>query len=255
MITDPVFYMLAVPAILLVGISKGGFGGGLAMMGVPLISLASDPLTAAAILLPILCLMDVVGIWAYRKTWDAGILRLIVPAAIVGIIFGGLTFRFMSVDFIEVMIGSIAVIFTLDHWRRKLSRTVPPKAERSAVKGSICAAASGFTSFVAHAGSPPLSVYMLPLKLDKTIYVGTTVIFYAVVNYVKLVPYGLLGQFSTANLTTSLVLLPLAPIGTYLGVKLHHKIPENIFYAICYVALFLVGLRLIYVGVTGFMGA
>ena len=255
MITDPFFYALAVPAILLVGISKGGFGGGLAMLGVPMISLAVDPLTAAAVMLPILCAMDLVGLWAYRKSWDGPILRLIVPAAVVGIVVGGLTFRYMSESFIQILIGLIAVVFTLHHWRRQLGKAEIGKAKPSAPKGAFWSAVSGFTSFVAHAGSPPLSVYLLPLRLDKTIYVGTTVIFYAVVNYVKLVPYALLGQFSTANLTTALVLLPLAPIGTYLGVKLHHKIPERIFYAICYVFLFVIGLRLIYVGGAGFLGA
>lgn len=252
MITDPFFYALAVPAILLVGISKGGFGGGLAMLGVPMLSLATDPVSAAAILLPILCAMDVVGLWAYRRVWDGAILRLIIPAALIGILLGSLTFRYMSVPFIQVVIGLISVAFTLDYLRKRFGGN-PSRREPSSLAGGFWAGISGFTSFVAHAGSPPLSVYLLPLRLDKTIYVGTTVIFYAVVNYVKLIPYGLLGQFSGANLTTSLILLPLAPLGTYLGVRLHHKISEPVFYAICYVALFVIGLRLIYVGGAAFI--
>ncbi|MEO1250502.1 MAG: sulfite exporter TauE/SafE family protein [Pseudomonadota bacterium] len=252
MITDPVFYALAVPAILLVGISKGGFGGGLAMLAVPMLSLAIDPITAAAIMLPILCAMDVVGLWAYRKTWDGAILKLIVPAAIVGIVLGALTFRYMSAPLIQIIIGLISVLFTLDYVRKRMGGNPEPRSP-STISGGFWSAVSGFTSFVAHAGSPPLSIYLLPLRLNKTIYVGTTVIFYAVVNYVKLIPYGLLGQFSGANLTSSLILLPLAPLGTYLGVRLHHKISEPLFYGICYVALFVIGVRLIYVGVAAYL--
>ena len=252
MITDPFFYAVAVPAILLVGISKGGFGGGLAMLAVPMLSLAIDPITAAAIMLPILCAMDLVGLWAYRKVWDAQILKLIVPAALVGVLLGALTFKYMSAPLIQIVIGLISVFFTLDYVRKNVGGT-PEAREPSTVRGGFWSAISGFTSFVAHAGSPPLSIYLLPLRLNKTIYVGTTVIFYAVVNYVKLIPYGLLGQFSGANLTNSLILLPLAPLGTYIGVRLHHKISEPLFYGICYVALFVIGVRLIYVGTLAYL--
>lgn len=252
MITDPFFYAVAVPAILLVGISKGGFGGGLAMLAVPMLSLAIDPIMAAAIMLPILCAMDVVGLWAYRKVWDGKILKLIVPAALIGVLLGALTFRYMSAPLIQIVIGLISVFFTLDYVRKSFGGKPEPR-EPSTVLGGFWSAVSGFTSFVAHAGSPPLSIYLLPLRLDKTIYVGTTVIFYAVVNYVKLVPYALLGQFSGANMMSSLILLPLAPLGTYIGVRLHHKISEPLFYGICYVALFVIGLRLIYVGASAYL--
>lgn len=253
MITDPVFYAIAVPAILLLGISKGGFGGGIAMLGVPALSLVTDPITAAAILLPILCVMDAVSIGAYRKTWDGEVLKLIVPAALVGIAIGWFAFRFTSVAAIQVLVGLIAVVFSADYWAKRWGWIAPAKDKPSRAAGGFWATVCGFTSFIAHAGSPPLSVYMLPLRLNKTIYVGTTVIFYTVVNYVKIVPYSMLGQFSGVNLTTSLVLLPLAAIGAYLGVRLHRVIPEQLFYTVCYVIVFIVGLRLIFKGVSDFL--
>jgi uncharacterized membrane protein YfcA len=252
LISDPLFYVAAIPAILLVGIAKGGFGGGVGLIGTPMVALTTTPTRAAAILLPILCVMDIVGVIAYRKSWDAANLRILVPGALVGILLGSATFRFLDESLIRLLIGALAVGFVLQHWLEGESATAPT-APRLGV-GSVWATFSGFTSFVAHAGGPPLSVYLLPQRMDKTLFVGTTVIYFTVVNYVKLIPYSLLGQFSAENVRTSLLLLPLAPLGMWLGIWLHRRIDEELFYRIVYIMLALVGLKLLYDGLAPWIG-
>jgi len=108
---------------------------------------------------------------------------------------------------------------------------------------------SGLTSTIAHAGGPPLSIYLLPLRLDKAVMVGTTVVFFAVINLVKLVPYAWLGLFDGRNLATSLALAPLAPVGIWMGVNLMRRIPETVFYRICYAILAVVGVKLLWDGI------
>jgi uncharacterized membrane protein YfcA len=249
LISDPLFYVVVVPAVLLVGISKGGFGGGVGLIGTPMLALVTTPTRAAAILLPILCAMDVVGVIAYRKSWDPVNLRILVPGSLVGILLGTATFRFLDENLIRLLIGVLALAFVLRYWLARGPAAAPAAPDRC--RGSLWAALSGFTSFVAHAGGPPLSVYLLPQNMDKTLFVGTTVIYFAVVNYVKLIPYSLLGQFSGENLVTSLLLSPLAPLGMWLGIWLHRRIEEKLFYRAVYVMLGVVGLKLLHDGLVG----
>jgi len=246
MIDIPLFYMIAIPAVLITGISKGGFGSGLGIVAVPAISLVVSPMQATGILLPILVAMDLIGFWAYRKRFDAANMKIMIPAAVIGIIIGTLTFDYMNEHTIRLIIGAIALTFAADHWFGRRS-TVP--AGRSILKGGFWAMVSGFTSFVAHAGGPPMSVYMLPQRIERTLFVGTTVIFFTAVNIAKLLPYWWLGQFAPGNLLTSLVLMPLAPLGVVLGIYLRDKISPTIFYEICYVFLAIVGTKLVWSGV------
>lgn len=241
--------MIAIPVVLLIGISKGGFAGSLGILSVPLLSLLIPPVQAAAIILPILCCMDIFGLIAYRRRADWRNVFYLLPGAVTGILVGYLLFNYLSTDFIKVLLGVICVVFTLLHYARK--RTAETKAAPSLAKGSIWGGVAGFTSFVAHAGGPPLQFYMLPQKIDKTLYVGTSVWFFFVINYVKLIPYAALGEFSTENIGTSLVLFPLAPIGIWLGVKAHKMIPEDIFYRIAYLLVLLTGGKLLWDGLTG----
>ncbi|MFT6558122.1 sulfite exporter TauE/SafE family protein [Sneathiella sp.] len=251
MMTDPIFYCVAVPAILLVGISKGGFAGSLGMLGVPLLALLISPVQAAAIILPILCLMDIFGIIAYRKKFHLKNLLYLLPGAFVGIGLGTLLFDQLNEDIVRIVIGSVAVLFTLNYWLNPLAKQ--SVHQPSLARGSFWGGISGFTSFVAHAGGPPLQFYMLPQKIDKTLFVGTATWFFLAINYVKLIPYAYLGQLSTQNLSTSLILFPLAPIGIWLGVKLHKMVPEQIFYKLAYFLLVVTGGKLLFDGLNGLL--
>jgi uncharacterized membrane protein YfcA len=258
MIGDPLFYAVAVPAVMLSGVSKGGFAGGLGIMTVPLLALVSSPVQAAAVMLPILCAIDIVGLWAYRGQGDRRNLVLLLAAALVGIALGALTFRYLTADVLRVVLGAIAIGFTLrwlvQSYRAHRSGTAPAPAPRHTGKGSFWGVISGYTSFIAHAGGPPLSVYLLPQRLPRTTYQATTVVFFAVVNYVKLVPYALLGMFPAVNLGTSLVLMPAAIAGTFLGVWLHRRVSETLFYRICYALVFVTGAKLLFDGLATMLG-
>lgn len=249
MIADPWFYAAAVPAVLITGVSKGGFGTGLGILAVPVLALVVSPTEAAAIMLPVLCLMDLFGLWAYRRHWHGGVLAVALPAALVGIAAGTLSFRWLHDDAIRLLVGGIAVAFTLHHWlagRAARAGGASPGVPR--LRGALWSAVAGFTSFVAHSGGPPFSVFLLPLRLDKSVFTGTAVVFFALVNYAKLLPYGWLGQLHGTHLGASLALSPLAPLSIALGVWLHGRLSLAGFYRLAYGIVFVAGLKLLYEG-------
>jgi uncharacterized membrane protein YfcA len=244
-ILSPWFCAVAIPAVMLSGISKGGFGGGLGILSVPIMSLVISPVQAAAIMLPLLCLMDLFGIWAYRNRWDPANLRMLIPGSLAGIAAGTLLFNYLTPDFIRLLVGCIAVLFTLDYWSRNWLKRRNPARRPGILAGSIAGFVGGITSFIANAGSPPVSMYLLPQRLDRTRYVATTVFLFTVINYVKLVPYGWLGLLHIDNVTASCVLMPVAVAGMALGIWLHKHVSDAVFYSICYALLFIVGLKLV----------
>ncbi|MEX6508571.1 sulfite exporter TauE/SafE family protein [Jiella sp. M17.18] len=251
MITDPFFYLCAVPAVFLVGLSKGGFGGTIAVIGVPLMAFAVDPVTAAGILLPIMVVMDLIGLVAWRGQFDRGVIVSMLPAAVLGIFVGYAAAELVSEDGIRLILGLLALWFVAD-WVFKSRHVTEPKP-RNGLKAKLWGAASGFASFVSHSGGPPYQVYVLPLKLAPATFAGTAVVFFAVVNAVKLVPYFLLGQFSPGNLETSAVLLPLAPLATLTGIWLVRRIDTAVFYKLVYAFLVPVGLKLVFDGASGLL--
>lgn len=248
MITDPAFYLVAIPAIILIGISKGGFGSGVGILATPMVALAVPMTQAAAILLPILCLMDVVGLVAYRGRWMRDHILLLLAGGVCGIALGTLAFSYVNDAMLRIGIGAFAIGFII---YRLASPAQAAAAPHSPAKGLFWSAVSGFTSTLIHAGGPPLNVYLLPRRLEKQVFVGTTVVFFAVINAVKLLPYTWLGLFNPANLKTSAVLAPLAPVGILLGVWMMKRIPQDLFYRICYAILLVVGAKLLWDGVAG----
>ncbi len=252
MITDLAFYAAAIPAVLLFGIAKGGFAGGFGVVAVPLMALVISPVQAAAILLPILCVMDLFSMWFYRGRWVWPELKVLIPASLLGVVAGTFAFGLMSPSLIRLLLGTVAIVFTLHHWWQKRRWNTEAQELFGPVAGAVAAACAGFTSFIAHAGGPPISMYLLRRGLDRTAFVGTTVVLFTVLNYVKLIPYGWLGQFDTGNLITSLVLSPLAPLGIGMGVWLHRRVSDRIFFRIAYTMLFFVGVKLVWDGVGGF---
>ena len=248
MINDISFYLLAVPVVVLVGMSKGGFGGGLGTLAVPLLSLMIDPRLAAAILLPILCGMDAVSLWSFRGTWDRVNLKILMPGAVLGTIAGALTFKITNADVIRLIVGLLSIYFVGHYlWGRRILESVTHK-QPSRTGGTFWGAVAGYVSYIAHAGGPPVAIYLLPQHLPKTTLVGTTVLFFAIINFIKLIPYAWLGQINGESFFTSLVLLPLAPLGVLLGIYLHNRVSDKVFYSVSYGFLFLAGLKLAYEG-------
>ena len=230
--TDFIFYAAAVPAVILVGLSKGGLGGAFALMGVPIMALVMSPIQAAAIMLPILIVMDIVSLWIWRHHNDGTTLKMMLPGALIGIAIGWLTASLVTAGLIRLLVGLIAMAFVsryiYERFRARGGNHTPP-ARQQPVKATFWGTISGFTSFVTHAGGPPFQIYTLPLRLDPKIYVGTSTRYFAIVNAVKLVPYFALGQFDTSNLTTSFVLMPLAPLATLAGAWVVQRMRPEVF--------------------------
>jgi uncharacterized membrane protein YfcA len=251
MISDPIFYLVAIPAVIFVGFSKGGFGGALGGTAVPLMAIAISPTQAASILLPILCLADLFGLRMYFGKWHAASLKVLIPGAVAGVALGALTFGLLNEDAIRLLIGIISVLFVAAKWMMSSHAQSPEKP--SLLKGSLLSTTSGYTSFVAHAGGPPIMMYLLPQRLDKTAYIATTNIFFLLTNAIKLAPYAWLGQFSSANLIASATLAPLVPLGVWCGYWLQEKVSQKLFYNIAQACLLLTGLQLIYQSASKFI--
>lgn len=249
MIHDPYFYAAAIPAVLFFGMAKGGMGAAFGLISVPLMALVVPPLQAAAILLPTLLVMDAVAVRSFWKEWDWLNLKLTLPGAMLGILIGAFTFHYFSDAAIRLLLGLMVVVFIANYLFNKHLDAKSP----TWVRGTWWGALSGFTSFGIHSGGPPISIFVLPQKLEKRRLMATFAFFFALVNVVKLVPYTLLGQFSNDNLLTSLTLIPFAPLGVLLGVWLLDKIDEAKVYGLSYFGLSLLGIKLTYDGVTGLL--
>ncbi len=249
MIADLAFYVAAVPAVILTGLSKGGFVG-LSSLSLPILALVMSPVRAAAIMLPILIVQDVVSVWVYRRNWDARNLAILLPGATAGIALGYVFAARVSDAAIALAVGVISVTFAVR--RLILERRATIRQKRADVpSGLFWGFVAGFTSLIANAGGPPFQVYIMPQRLPRDIFVGTGVIFFAVVNWIKVPPFIALGQFTRANLLTSAALFPLAVVSTWAGVLLVRKVASQRFYTIVYLLLVVVGLRLSWDGLKG----
>ena len=197
--------------------------------------------------------MDLVALWRFRGKWIWPELRVLLPASLIGIVVGTLLFEYMSAAVVRLIVGFVAITFTLHHWLHKRRSAGGAPTDFPQSYGLFGGSVAGFTSFVAHAGGPPVSMYLLRRPLNRTDFVATTVVFFAVVNYVKLLPYGWLGQFDAENLYTSAALVILAPVGVEIGAWLHRRITDRFFFMVAYLMLFVVGVKLVYDGIQGML--
>ena len=231
-------------AVVLLGLAKGGFAG-MGALSLPLMAMSVSPVRAAAILLPILIVQDVVGVWAFRRTWDGHVLGWMLPGAAVGIALGWWFASSVSPRLVLGMVGAVSILFGgYRLWADRQSGQVAARPSPGWV-GSLFGIATGFTSQVAHAGGPPFQLWVLPRGLPRDVLVGTTAIFFAVVNWAKVPAYVALGQFSRANLIVAGLLLPVAIASTIAGVWLVRRVSARRFYTIIYWLMIGVGAKLV----------
>jgi uncharacterized membrane protein YfcA len=246
---NPAFLAAAAIAVILLGLGKGGFAG-FGALGTPLLALVVGPVEAAAIILPILIVQDAVGVWAFRKSWDGAILALMLPGAAIGIALAYWFAAQLPEAGMEILLGLISILFAgRSLWLQRGGR-VPAPANPPRWFGFLIGIFSGVTSQIAHAGQPLFQIYVLPRRLPRDVLVGTTAIFFAAVNWIKVPAYMALGQFTRAHLMASLVLMPLAFASTLAGVWLVRRLDSDRFYGLIYWLMLLVGLKLIYDGLT-----
>ena len=242
---DPSFFLYAIPAVVILGLAKGGFTG-LGALGLPVLVLGVEPVQAAAILLPILILQDAVSISVYRRTWSKSVLISMLPGAFVGIGLGWYFASSVSSRAVLAVVGGIAVAFGC--YRLQVERRGPPKISRSLPDwcGQLFGLATGFTSQIAHAGGPPFQLWVMSKRLPRDVFVGTTAIFFAIINMVKVPAYFALGQFTADNLIASTLLAPIAVISSLAGVRLIRLVPAERFYTLVYALLVVTGIKLLF---------
>ena len=250
MIENPWFYLAAVPAIILLGLAKGGFAG-LGIIALPLMALVAPPVQAASIILPILIVQDAVSVWAFRRTWDRSVIALMLPSAAIGVAAGYALAAFVSAAAVELVVGLVSIAFAA---RELSAREAMPRAGEQRTAGVFWGAAAGFTSQIAHAGGPPFQIHVLPMRLPNDVFVGTCAVFFAAVNWMKVPAYVGLGQFTPVNLWTSFALLPVAVVSTLLGVWLVRRVSGERLYRIIHVLLLAVGAKLVWDGMAGLSG-
>jgi uncharacterized protein len=239
---DIPFLLAATVSITCLGLSKSGFAG-FALAATPVLALVMSPIQAAAILLPLMLLQDLISLWAYRRNWDRWNISVLLPAAILGMAIAWLVAAYMSEALVRFAVGLLAITFVLKTWWRAKRQEID--ARPSAARGVFFGGLAGFSSTLAHAAGPPFGIFVLPQKLDKLTFAGTAAVFFTVVNAVKFVPYFALGLFSTENLTTSLMLAPLAVVTNLFGIWLLRRVPTDHFYKLAHVLVFLVSIELV----------
>jgi uncharacterized membrane protein YfcA len=241
------FWVVAAFVMILTGLGKSGFGSGFGALATPLLALTIPAADAAALLLPLLIIMDLFTVPYYRNRFHWGHLRILLLGALVGIAIGAYYFNVLSHNerAMKMGIGALAVLFVVIQVGRSLifgalNEQRPPRA-----MGWLMGAIGGFTSTIAHAGGPPVTIYLVPQKLPREQFVGTTAILFAIINLVKLVPYYYLDLLRVSNITTILVLAPLAYVGVRLGVFLNQRFTDKWFTRFIYAFLFLTGMELL----------
>ncbi len=244
MIQDPLFYLLATPAVVLLGFSKGGLSG-VGSLALPLMVLVIEPVQAAAIMLPILIVQDAVGVWSFRRHLDWYVLGWTLPGATIGILIGYLFAASVSSAAVMALVGTISIAFGA--YRLWQGRRGTPVASASSPGwiGSLFGVVSGFTSQIAHAGAPPFQLWVLPRRLSRDVLVGTSAVYFAALNWIKVPACAALGQFTRLNMLTAAALLPVAIVATFAGVWLVRRIDGERFYKIVYCLMIFVGVMLL----------
>lgn len=239
------FYILcAVAAVILSGLAKGGFSG-VGSLAMPVMALAIDPVRGAAILLPILIVQDAVGVWAFRRTWDGQVLKVMLPGMAAGVALGYLFAAQVSERAVLGAVGAISLAFGLHRLWIERGGVVALPSNAPGWTGTLFGVISGFTSQIAHAGAPPFQMWVLPKRLPRDIFVGTSAIAFAAMNWMKLPAYAALGQLSPANLLATAMLMPVALASTVAGVILVRKVDPARFYTLVYLLMVALGIKLL----------
>lgn len=253
------FWLIAVIAVISMGVSKGGFGSGMNVISTPLLALFIGPILAAGIMLPLLIVMDALGIRAYWRRWHLPTVRSLVLPMLAGVVVGIILFALVDPNWLRILLALVAYYVLFDRWgiSRALGLTVRKAREETPSPGGsiawILGSLLGITSTIAHAGGAAGSAYLLRFNFDKTTFQATTILTFTIVNLMKLPFYIAIGQIPLSTLTLSAVLLPVAVGAMLLGVVLHRIMPERPFFIMMEAALFITASKLIWDGVTGLL--
>ncbi len=243
--------ILAGMGVLFIGLSKAGFGGGLGMLTTPLCVLAfgasgKAPSFVVGVILPLLCAGDAFSLYYYWGKWERKNLAFLLPGVVLGVLVGVQFIGRFSARELNLAIGILAVTFVLFQLaKEKIFRLEGAFAPNHGV-GVPCGIGAGITSTFAHGAGPLVSMFLIPQQMPKEMYVGTTVLVFTWINWIKMPFFIHQGIISRESLLTGLYYFPLVPIGVWLGVWLNRKFSEKVFLQAVYVLTFLTGLQLIF---------
>ncbi|GAB5437981.1 MAG: sulfite exporter TauE/SafE family protein [Falsiruegeria mediterranea] len=244
------FFAVAIPATVFAGISKGGFGSGVAFASSSILALILTPTQALALMLPLLMLIDVATLRPYWRRWSWPDARVLILGGVPGVVLGIWLFQVTNDDVLRLLIGGISLAFVVWQVMRRQGWLPEAQGRLAASSGVLAGLVAGFTSFVSHAGGPPAAVYLLSQRLTKTQFQATTVLLFWVINIAKFIPYAWLGLFTLQTTLANLMLAPFALLGAWLGVKAHHLISDRLFFGLTYVLLTVTGCKLIWDALT-----
>lgn len=243
--------IVAFVGVFLICFMRGAFGGGFAIIGIPLLSIVMDPVTAGGLLAPLFIAMDLFALRYFKpSTWSKADLVLLLPGLVIGIGFGFLLFRFLDHRAIAIVMAAITLIFVGLWFVGGGKVTIRPRSPQKAIAAGL---ASGVTTMVAHSGGPPLAMYLLPLGLSKAVYAGTTSLFFTVGNVIKAAPWLLLVRPDANVWILMAACLPAIPTGVWLGWRLHGRLDQRQLYRACYGLLVVTALKLLWDGVSGYL--
>ena len=247
---DLTFFALAIPAVMFAGISKAGFGSGAAFAAAAVLALVVPPGVALGVMLPVLMVIDAASLQPYWRKWDAPSARSLIAGAVPGVALGAVVYTIVDADAFRVLIGLICIAFVGWQWGRARGLIRVGHFAFSRRWGWLTGAAAGFTSFVSHAGGPPVAVFLLGQGMAKTTYQATTVVVFWAINMMKFVPYVFLGIFTWQTALADLILAPFAVLGAWLGVRAHHWVSDRVFFGLTYVLLLVTGARLLWLALS-----
>jgi uncharacterized protein len=251
--SDPWFYILGFSATFLMALGKGAFGGGLAIIGVPVMALVIDPITAAIIFAPLVVFMDLFALRAFPpSTWSKPDLKWLLLGLSIGLLIGWMTFELVDRRIVTLLIATVTLTFTI-RWFIKDRLTPPLPHDVQPLRATLLAIISGFTTFVAHAGGPPTAIYLLGRNLGKTVFAGTTIAVFFFGNVIKLLPYSKLALEAPVAIAAAIVFAPIVPLGIYLGKVIHDRLDQARLFFWCYVLLLVTGGKLMWDSVRALM--
>jgi uncharacterized membrane protein YfcA len=255
--------VLAACAVIFIGVSKAGFGGGLGMLTTPLCVVAfkasgKPPSYAVGILLPLLCAGDMFSLYHYWKKWDTKNLKYLMPGVVVGIILGVQLIDHLKPRQLNIIIGTLAVSFVLFQLCKEFIFRAEGAFNPNYRVGLPCGVGAGITSTIAHGAGPLVSLFLIPQRLPKEVYMGTNILIFTIINWLKfpffaidqsMVPFPFLVKHAIItheSLVTGLIFLPLVPLGVWIGVSINRKFSEKTFQRIVYATTLAAGLHLIF---------
>lgn len=243
--------LVAFAGVFLICFMKGAFGGGFAIVGIPLLSLVMDPVTAGGLLAPLFVAMDLFSLRYWKpSTWSRPDLLFLVPGLVFGIGAGYFLFKVLDHRAIAIVMAAVTLIFVGLWFLRGGQVVVRPRSSSRAVAAGVT---SGITTMVAHSGGPPLAIYLLPLGLSKQVYAGTTSMFFTIGNLIKAAPWLALARPAGAVWTLMAICLLAIPSGVWLGWRLHDKLDQRQMYRACYGLLVLTAMKLLWDGASGYL--